>query len=41
MEDKVAINEYGSNTLYVRMGQVQNVHLYLRYGSSSVITTAK
>ena len=36
----VLIGKYGS-TFYVGMGQVQNGHLYLRYASSSVITTAK
>ena len=29
-----------SSTFYVEMGQVQNGHLYLRYGNCSVITTA-
>ena len=35
----ILVREYGS-TLYVGIGRVQNGRLYLRYGSSSVITKA-
>ena len=34
------IRKYGS-IFYVRMGQVKNGHLYLRYGSISEKTTVK
>ena len=35
-----SIRKYNS-TFYVQMGQIQNGHLYLKYGNSSAITMIK